>query len=507
MADDFKALVAAQKETTRMLMTSEERAVADEETAVKSLERSESARRGWETRQENLNLKIANSTDKSGAANEEEEEKSATKDDKILGYLKDTAGFLGGIAKQGMQKLKSGLGGLSKFLIGGLAVAALAFLDHPKFKEMIALLTKTIIPLLATFYNKVLVPIGESLAKLFEDIMLLLDGDKSLMSVLMENKLAIAGIVTALAPGLVFGALMSSAKLLIGAVKIFAVSMHKSYLAQLATNAAAGAGGKAGILGTMKALGSTMLKFTGIAALIYAAVVGIFQGAKDAYAEFQATGSIWESIKTFLASFIANATGAILDPIKDGISWVIGKIGSIFGIESFTNASKAMDEFSFVDTIKNGLSKLSDVISGVWNTMMENLQNNVRSILSIVPGGGKLADKLFGTREAQATANKIKEEEQKQFELNRIALKEKQKLEKETEEAKKREKIKAEKNALQPKATATPDLKNPNAGGGGPVNVVSAPTSVVTTSSSSNTTTSTPVRQPNFVTGTLANAN
>ena len=91
--------------------------------------------------------------------------------------------------------------------------------------------------------------------------------------------------------------------------------------------------------------------------------------------------------------------------------------------------------------------------------------------------------------------------------VNRIALKEKQKLEKETEEAKKREKIKAEKNALQPKATATPDLKNPNAGGGGPVNVVSAPTSVVTTSSSSNTTTSTPVRQPNFVTGTLANAN
>ena len=29
MADDFKALVAAQKETTRMLMTSEERAEAD----------------------------------------------------------------------------------------------------------------------------------------------------------------------------------------------------------------------------------------------------------------------------------------------------------------------------------------------------------------------------------------------------------------------------------------------------------------------------------------------
>ena len=36
-----------------------------------------------------------------------------------------------------MQKVKSGLGGFSKFLFGALAVAALAFLDHPKFKEII----------------------------------------------------------------------------------------------------------------------------------------------------------------------------------------------------------------------------------------------------------------------------------------------------------------------------------------------------------------------------------
>ena len=59
MAEDFKALVAAQKETSKLIqeqirqsMTAEERAATD--TANES--RSESARRGWETRQENIAL-------------------------------------------------------------------------------------------------------------------------------------------------------------------------------------------------------------------------------------------------------------------------------------------------------------------------------------------------------------------------------------------------------------------------------------------------------------------
>ena len=557
MAEDFKALVAAQKETSRLLMTVEERAAADQSKQESNFERSESARRGWETRRENLALteqqatinqnqalyhaqedgedtantgeeqsgylsKLLNlfkkDSDKSGAAAEEDESKGESRDSKMMGYLKQTAGFLGGIAKQGMEKVKSGLGGLSKFLIGGLAVAALAFLNHPKFKEMVALLTKTIIPLLATFYDEVLVPIGESLAKLFGDIMLALKGEKSLMSVLMDNKLAILGVVTALAPGLVFGTLMSSAKLLIGAVTKFGGLMKASYLKQLAINTLAG-GGKAGVLGTMKALGTTMLKFTGIAALIYAAVVGIFQGAKDAYAEFQATGSIWESIKTFMVSFLANAAGAILNPIKDGFSWIIGKIGSIFGIEAFADISKAMDKFDFVEGITSLLTMVGDYFAELWQSVKDGIQAFLRNSI----GGGFVADKIFGTDEEQVVEKKAKAEEQKVFEEKRKALKTQQKLEKEAEEAKKLEKVKAEQEAKQaeqrkkleletkilgPKANAflAEDLKPrppPPVPG---ATVVNAPTSVVNANSSSNTTTSTPVRQPNAVIGMIATA-
>jgi len=557
MAEDFKALVAAQKETSRLLMTVEERAAADQSKQESNFERSESARRGWETRRENLALteqqatinqnqalyhaqedgedtantgeeqsgylsKLLNlfkkDSDKSGAAAEEDESKGESRDSKMMGYLKQTAGFLGGIAKQGMEKVKSGLGGLSKFLIGGLAVAALAFLNHPKFKEMVALLTKTIIPLLATFYDEVLVPIGESLAKLFGDIMLALKGEKSLMSVLMDNKLAILGVVTALAPGLVFGTLMSSAKLLIGAVTKFGGLMKASFLKQLAINTLAG-GGKAGVLGTMKALGTTMLKFTGIAALIYAAVVGIFQGAKDAYAEFQATGSIWESIKTFMVSFLANAAGAILNPIKDGLSWIIGKIGSIFGIEAFADISKAMDKFDFVEGITSLLTMVGDYFAELWQSVKDGIQAFLRNSI----GGGFVADKIFGTDEEQVVEKKAKAEEQKVFEEKRKALKTQQKLEKEAEEAKKLEKVKAEQEAKQaeqrkkleletkilgPKANAflAEDLKPrppPPVPG---ATVVNAPTSVVNANSSSNTTTSTPVRQPNAVIGMIATA-
>ena len=517
MADDFKALVAAQKETTRLLMTSEERASADKAKEEANFARSESARRGWETRQENLNLQeqsdnqqssesleeVADSTDESGAANEEEEEKAATKDDKILGYLKDTAGFLGGIANQGMQKVKSGLGGLSKFLIGGLAVAALAFLDNPKFKEMITLLTKTIIPLLATFYNKVLVPIGESLAKLFEDIMLFLDGDKSLMSVLMENKLAIAGIVAALAPGLVFGALKLAVTGLVKGVVL--LSKSKVFLA-LKTQFALMKTALFAKLASLKAALVPLLPIIAIAAGIALVIVSLKKAFDDFMFELEATGSIWEATKTGIVSVISNILGLPFDLLKDGVSWIIGKIGSIFDMDT-SGITEALDGFDFVDKITGMLTFLGDSIAGVFDGAMQAIQDFLRSGILGKFGGSSTADALFGTKEDQEVAKKAKEEEQKQFALNRKALREKQKLEKETEEAKKREKIKAEKNALQPTAVTAPNLKNLNAGGGGPVNVVSAPTSVVTTSSSSNTSTTTPVRQPNFVIGALANAN
>ena len=530
MADDFKALIAAQKETTRLLMTAEERAVADKAKEEGNLARSASARKGWETRQENLSLQnqdynkeasenldaIDKNDDKSGAADEEDATKEEGKDNKILGYLKQTAGFLGGIAKQGMEKVKSGLSGFSKFLFGALAVAALAFLDHPKFKEMISLLVDTLIPLAVTFYEKVLVPVGAALAKLFKDIMgYLKDGKPSLMSILMDNKLAILGIVTALAPGLMFGAL-KLAVMGIGKAVVFLVS-KLSFGAIFAKIGIAFAALKTFFVATLMpflaAAAIPVAIIVGIVAAIVLAIYSLKKGFDDFMIELEATGSIWEATKTGIVSVISNILGLPFDLLKDGVSWIIGKIGSVFGLESFTNASKVLDDFSFVELVTDMLTFLGDSIAEIFDGVMQGIQDFLRSGLLGKFGGSTVADKLFGTKEEQEEKIKAKEEEQKQFELNRAANefarefeKEQQKLEKAEIERKKLEKLKAEQNALQPKAPANLDLKVPSAAAGAGSNIISAPTSVVTSNSSSNTTTSTPVRQPNRVIGILASA-
>jgi len=73
---------------------------------------------------------------------------------------------------------------------------------------------------------------------------------------------------------------------------------------------------------------------------------------------------------------------------------------------------------------------------------MNAIQNILRSPKLKFLGGGIAADFLFGTPEEQAGKKKAKEEEEKQFALNRIALKEQQKLDKEIEEAKKLKQMK-----------------------------------------------------------------
>ena len=439
-----------------------------------------------------------------GSASAEDSKKEGATNKGILGYLKQTAGFLGGIAKQGMEKVKSGLGGFSKFLFGALAVAALAFLDHPKFKEMISLLVDTLIPLAVTFYEKVLVPVGAALKKLFEDVMLVLKGEKGLMDVILDNKLAILGIITALAPGLVFGGLKLA---VMGIGKALLWASAKSGLTALIMKGFAAVkvgfvAMKTSVLGFMTPLLPIIAIAAGIALVLYS----LKKAFDDFMFELEATGSIWEATKTGIVSVISNILGLPFDLLKDGVSWIIGKIGSVFGLESFTNASKVLDDFSFVDMMKDMLTFLGDSISGVFDGFMQVIQDFLRSGPLKFIGGGFAADALFGTVEKQATEKKIEEAQQKRMVEDRKALREKQKLEKEIEEAKKLEKLKAEQNALQPKAPANLNLKVPSAAAGAGSNIISAPTSVVTSNSSSNTTTSTPVRQPNRVIGQLASA-
>ena len=123
----------------------------------------------------------------------------------------------------------------------------------------------------------------------------------------------------------------------------------------------------------------------GIALVIYA----LWQGVKDAMKEFEATGSYWEAAKTLLMSFVSNLIGFIPNLIKDTLSWVIGKIGDIFGIESFKDISKMMDEIDFVEGIKKLLTFVGNAVSGMWDSVTGAIQKLLRKMKWI--GGAALA--------------------------------------------------------------------------------------------------------------------
>ena len=227
MAEDFKALVAAQKETTRQLMSVEERADADTTNEAKS----ESARRGWETRQQNIALAEQEATtnqnqalyhaqedgedtantgeeqsgylsnllnffkknsDKDGAAATEDEAKDDAGDKKSNSILGKIAGGIGGLVKKGKDATKSGLPSWKDLVIGGLAAAALVFLNHPKFKEFVEVIKTKIIPALTTLIDDYIIPIAsilwDGMVKSFGLIMDLFSGLKESFALFGEGK-------------------------------------------------------------------------------------------------------------------------------------------------------------------------------------------------------------------------------------------------------------------------------------------------------------------------------
>ena len=114
MADDFKALLEEQKRTTRLLMSVEERAEEDARIEEASQKRSEAAKEGWEKRREkgegkqstylkavNDNLTKEISLDKTAGSEEKEEKnKEGAFRTKFGSWMKNTAGFLGGMASK-----------------------------------------------------------------------------------------------------------------------------------------------------------------------------------------------------------------------------------------------------------------------------------------------------------------------------------------------------------------------------------------------------------------------
>jgi ABC-type proline/glycine betaine transport system permease subunit len=105
-----------------------------------------------------------------------------------------------------------------------------------------------------------------------------------------------------------------------------------------------------------------ILRFAGPLGIIVTVAMAMWETIKSMKDRFKETGSWLETIQTGLATFIGQILGFIPDLIKGAISWIFEKLGSIFGIESFTNISTFLDSFSFVDLITQGYEQIFDLI-------------------------------------------------------------------------------------------------------------------------------------------------
>lgn len=91
---------------------------------------------------------------KSGAKFAEDRAKEGKDRKKMNELFSSMNNSLKGIASAGFAKIKSGFSGLAKFALGGLALAALAFLNDPVFQKIAFDFTEYIIPKLAYIYKE-----------------------------------------------------------------------------------------------------------------------------------------------------------------------------------------------------------------------------------------------------------------------------------------------------------------------------------------------------------------
>jgi len=375
MADDFKALVTAQKETTRMLMTSEERAEADRLKEEQHKVRVEAGRKAWESRQnknaENTkkdndlqisflgNIKTGFSKFFTGGSKAAEiQERNERQTQKLVNGIKTMSGYLKGLASQAVERVRSGLGGLKKFALGALALAALSFLNSPNLMRMVSEFVDVIIPKLAHILDKYIIPFGilikDKLVKLFKDTVAVFDGEKGIISLLEENYDTLIGLSALLFPGILFGSLKAGIGLM---MKGISLAYTKAGIAKLlATPAVSGALGLAGIAtGLSMAINDGFNEYSkskDISKSIAAGLAGEGKGMENALKNAGKFASMF-------AGFGLIAFGPIGAVIGGAIGAVIGGFLGFFG----------------KDAVDKALNTITDKAKQVWSDITSIFTN------------------------------------------------------------------------------------------------------------------------------------
>jgi hypothetical protein len=226
-----------------------------------------------------------------GAQAAEDEKKKIKRQELLTKGLTGLKDGLKGLLAGGFGKLKSGLSGLAKFALGGLALAALAFLNDPKFVKMASTFIDDIIPKIAFVLDEYIIPFGKMvggrLLNLFKNIhKAFTDPNYGIFDLLNDNILELGLLTGLIAPSL------------------FTVPLKLAF---------------SGLFGALKILPSTLTKLFAGGAILG----GIFNLGKDFKKEFDKTGSI---SKSFAAALASEGEG--------GVAQALGNLGK-FGLIGF----------------------------------------------------------------------------------------------------------------------------------------------------------------------------
>ena len=333
-----------------------------------------------------------------GSKDAEKAAKDKMGNNKMLGYLKKTAGFLGGIAKQGMEKVKSGLQGFSKFAFGALAIAALSFLNSPQFDKYYDQIVNVIVPALTKLYDEVIKPlaiyIGGKLKKAFKDIKEVIDGKKGILEFILENKVVVAGIAAALAPKGMFSVLAKG-------VGLMGTGIKKAWGLKAVQGFLSGPGGK--VLGVAALVGGLAMAvkdgFDGFAkseewgvdkfsSTMGAALAGTKSGIKGATE--QATK--WAAILGGAGMLIFPPIGAV---IGGALGLVIGGILGYFGGEK----------------IAKGIDNMTKKLGEAWETLTSFFSDKIGAMFDGVK-------KFFGIEVKETPESLAREERNRKRDIS-----------------------------------------------------------------------------------------
>jgi hypothetical protein len=329
MAEDFKALIEAQKETTRLLMSAEQRAEMDAAIAedqhkekIKSDNRIEGGRQAWQTRQANKELSAG------GAAAKEDQQDQESEGKKTQGLLGKIAGGVTGMFGKMMAPVKGAGKGIMAILKGtlvaGLLLAVLAFLESPYWTQTKDFIVNKVVPVLQTLWQ-FLKDNWEPIAIAFAAIGV----------AIVAFKVAIIGAkIVGVIQGIVAGFL---------AVKTFFAAT---------------------LLPAVTGFMIPLLPIIAIVAAVSLALYALWSAFEDAEKTFEETGSIGEALKVGIAKFMGTILGFIPAMILKLVGWVAG----LFGFDDFKAKVATIDPIQWIsDTIKGMFDKIEVWFTDLWS--------------------------------------------------------------------------------------------------------------------------------------------